>query len=310
MIGQSDSRYTSSAKFSLQNVFDRVPQWVNGAISHQESYAELWAEFIYTAPPFMAYYAVATNNTDWMDKAMGQCRAYRQALQPNNTSKDAAAAAGAWQHILGPEHEDLGLWATGNGWAAMGMARVLATLLHWPRTALSAPGQKAQADLFSWIGEILRAAMTSPKEKGLLGNYLHDSTWFGEVGGTALLTAAVYRVAALQEEASASAIFHGGGAGGGAAGAEKQLVRDTTHPGIEKPVSPQMLHWANENLLAITAHVTSNNDTARPCVNPLDWRDRAPWADADGSAAAESFLVMLYAAWRDCVVVGGGCWGG
>lgn len=221
MIGQTDKRYAEAAQRQFQH-FDKVPKWKNGAISHRDDYAELWADFIYMAPPFMAYYAVATNSTETIKKAIMQCLAYRQALKPN-TSSDAVSA-GTWQHILGPEHEDLGLWSTGNGWAAMGMARVLATLLHWPPTAVEANAQIAQADLFTWIGEILQGAMSSPKEDGLLRNYLNDTTWFGEVSGTALLTATVYRVAAMQEEASA--LFNG----------SAQKVRDT-HPDIKKPVS-------------------------------------------------------------------------
>lgn len=221
MIGQTDKRYAEAAQRQFQH-FDKVPKWKNGAISHRDDYAELWADFIYMAPPFMAYYAVATNSTETIKKAIMQCLAYRQALKPN-TSSDAVSA-GTWQHILGPVHEDLGRWSTGNGWAAMGMARVLATLLHWPPTAVEANAQIAQADLFTWIGEILQGAMSSPKEDGLLRNYLNDTTWFGEVSGTALLTATVYRVAAMQEEASA--LFNG----------SAQKVRDT-HPDIKKPVS-------------------------------------------------------------------------
>lgn len=152
------------------------------------------------APPFFAYYGPAFNTDEAIRFALGQCLLYRQALKPNTTSGEVSA--GAWQHILGSENEDLGLWSTGNGWAAMGMARVLATLLHWHPTKTGANPQIAQRDLFGWIGEILQAAMSSPKEEGLLRNYLNDTTWFGETSGTALLTATVYRVAVMQEEAS------------------------------------------------------------------------------------------------------------
>lgn len=285
MIGQTDTRYEAAAQRQFQH-FDTVPKWENGAISHRDDYAELWADFVYMAPPFMAYYAVATNSTETIKQAITQCLKYRQVLKPNTSSE--AVSAGTWQHIIGPKTEDLGLWSTGNGWAAMGMARVLATLLHWPPTAVEANAQIAQADLFTWIGEILQGAMSSSKHNGLLRNYLNDTSWFGEVSGTALLTATVYRLAALQEEASV--LFTG----------QAQKVRDS-HPGIKKPVTNQMLKWADENRQAIAMHVASNG-IASPTVNPLGWGDRTPYTK--GSPEGESFLVMMYAAWRDCIVAG------
>lgn len=59
-----------------------------------------------------------------------------------------------------------------------------------------------------------------------------------------------------------------------------------------------MLKWANENLVAIASHVDSYG-VARPAVNPLSWGDRTPYTN--GSPEGQSFLVLLYAAWRDCV---------
>ncbi|KAI5364905.1 Putative six-hairpin glycosidase superfamily, glycosyl hydrolase, family 88 [Septoria linicola] len=285
MIGQTDRRFMEAAKRQFEHL-ERVPTWENGAISHREDYAELWSDFVYMAPPFMAYYAVATNSTETIKKALMQCLKYRQVMRPNVSSE--SVSAGAWQHIVGPNNEDRGLWSTGNGWAAMGMARVLATLLHWPPTAIEADAQIAQADLFTWIGEILQAAMNSPKDKRLLRNYLNDTTWFGEVSGTAILTATVYRVAAMQEEASA--LFSG----------QAPKVKKS-HPGIQKPVSNKMLSWADENLKAIAAQV-QNNGLASPVVNPLGWGDRKLFTK--GSPEGESFLIMLYAAWRDCVKAG------
>ncbi|KAF2207194.1 hypothetical protein CERZMDRAFT_115366 [Cercospora zeae-maydis SCOH1-5] len=274
MIGQTDPKFADAAARQFEHL-KHAPQWENGAISHREDYAELWADFVYMALPFMAYQGVAVDDVDIVKQAIMQCLKYRQVLRPNVSS--GAVSAGTWQHIVGSKNTDLGLWSTGNGWAAMGMARVLATLLHWPRTAIEADAQIAQADLFTWIGEILQGAMASPKEDGLLRNYLNDTTTFGDISGTALLTATVYRVAAMQEEANA--LFNGSA----------------------RKVTDEMLRWAEENRKAIAMHVQSNGK-ARPVVNPLDWNDNSP--STKGSAEGEAFIVMLYAAWRDCVKAG------
>ncbi|GIZ48125.1 hypothetical protein CKM354_001119800 [Cercospora kikuchii] len=285
MIGQTDQKFADAATRQFKHL-NKVPKWENGAISHREDYAELWADFIYMAPPFMAYHGVAVGDVEIVKQAIMQCLKYRQVLKPNVSSE--AISAGTWQHIIGPKNADLGLWSTGNGWAAMGMARVLATLLHWPKTAVEADAQIAQADLFTWIGEILQGAMSSPMEDGLLRNYLNDTTWFGDLSGTALLTATVYRVAVMQEEASA--LFNG----------QAQKVRDT-HPDIKKPVSDEMLRWADDNRKNVAMYIQSNGK-ASPVVNPLGWNDATPYTK--GSPEGEAFTVMLYAAWRDCVKAG------
>lgn len=63
-------------------------------------------------------------------------------------------------------------------------------------------------------------------------------------------------------------------------------------------VTVEMLRWAGENTKAIAAHVDKIG-IASPAVNPLVWGDRTPYTK--GSPEGQSFLVLLYAAWRDCV---------
>lgn len=285
MIGQTDQRYLLAAVRQFAH-FNMIPRWPNGAISHRESSPQVWADFIYMAPPFVAYLATAVNSTEIMRQAVAQCLLYRQALQPN-VSTDAVSA-GAWQHILGGDSPDPSLWSTGNAWAAMGMTRVLATLLHWPRTAVEPDAQIAQADLFLWVGEILRAAAGSPLDDGLVRNRLNDTTWFGETSGTALLAATVYRLAVLQEEATS--LFNGGA---------KKLR--ALHPELQKPVTSEMLEWADKARKAVAAHVDEKG-IASPAVDPLDWNGQTPYTK--GSPEGQSFLVMLYASWRDCNIAG------
>lgn len=118
-----------------------------------------------------------------MATAVTQTRLYRDVLKGGSLN---------WMHIVGPQSQDTGLWSTGNGWACLGMVRVLHTLQKWPGSTdmTSQAGQ-----LKSWIKEILDGAMQSGTENSLLRNYLNDDSWFGEISGTALLSAMAYRMA-------------------------------------------------------------------------------------------------------------------
>lgn len=66
-------------------------------------------------------------------------------------------------------------------------------------------------------------------------------------------------------------------------------------------MTANMLAWAKENMDAIASHVDENG-LASPAVNPLGWGDRTPFTS--GSPEGQSFIVLLYAAWRDCVEAG------
>ena len=244
------------------------------------------------APPFLAYYGAATNNASVLKASVDQCCLYRQILLANTTSGQYStppvshpiAASGLWEHIIGPVNADSGLWSTGNGWAAAGMTRVLATVLkapsklynHHPTSANElSVSWKNQAinDLTAFICEILDAAMRMPMDRGLLLNYLDDTQWFGETSGSALMASVAYRLSVLAPSL-----------------------------GIEKAHVNNYVRWAEDiRCLFGQGHITSNG-TATPAVNPLGWNDKIPWTA--GSPEGQNFVVMMYAAWRDCVKAG------
>lgn len=254
------------------------------------------------APPFLAYYGVATNNVSVLQAAVEQCRLYRQILLANTTSgqftppvSHPEVAAGLWKHITGPVNDDAGLWSTGNAWAAAGMARVLATVLKAPpslffnnlpaHTSNLSVTWKNQAihDLTTFICEILDAAILMPTDGGLLHNYLDDTTWFGEISGSALLASVAYRLSVLAPSL-----------------------------GLADGKVQYYVEWAEEiRFIFGQGHMISNESygTATPAVNPLGWGDRKP--HTTGSPEGQNFVVMMYAAWRDCVYAGvNGCHGG
>lgn len=187
-----------------------------------------------------------------MAETVRQCGLQRDVLKSSGTL--------SWRHIIGPQSGDSGLWATGNGWAAYGMARVLNTVQKWSGS-LSMTSQAAQ--LKGWIKEILDGAMSSGLQNGLLRNYLDDTSWFGEISGTALLSAVAYRMAVNDPE-----------------------------------MFPQKyITWADKNRNALSSHGAGG--VFSPAVDPYDWHSRTE--HTTGSPEGQAFMVYLYAAYRDCV---------
>jgi len=232
------------------------------------------------APPFLAYYAVDTSNSTLLYEAVRQCSAYRQILQQPAL---LSPTAGLWQHIVGPQSADPGLWSTGNAWAAAGMTRVLATVTKAPEHLFeSLLASKAQIieELTGYIQEIVDGALGSSFDGGLLRNYMNDDNSFGEISGTTLIASVVYRMAVLQ-------------------------------PSIFYP-SSTYLTFANSVLSLLGSedstgepHISSGG-IAQPVVNPLNWFDPVPITAVNGTGSPEgqNFVVLMYAAWRDCVSFG------
>ncbi|KAK7034656.1 hypothetical protein VNI00_012298 [Paramarasmius palmivorus] len=260
LLGKTIPKYADAAEEQLDYVVNQAPRWSNGAISHRAEEPELWADFIYMAPPFIAYYGLDKSDASLIKEAVEQCKLYREVL--------LSSSPRLWKHIVGNLHPDPGHWSTGNAWAAAGMTRVLATVLRAPSYVVSASQKRTWAnELTSMIKEIVDGAITSPDDDGLLRNYLDDTTWFGEISGSSLISAVVYRMAILQPDV---------------------FARDT------------YLEWADATRETLgEGHVTEEG-IVRPAVNPLGWDDREPFVT--GSPEGQNFVVLMYAAWRDCVL--------
>jgi Glycosyl Hydrolase Family 88 len=214
-------------------------------------------------PPFLAYLSVSTGNIDYLHTALAQIQKYRDELRINEGQH-----AGQWRHIIGPQNQDEGAWASGCGWAAMGIARVLATIMKWKTTA---DWEDEQAQLKGYILELLDGALTSPRDptNRLLRNYLNDETYSGEAAGTALLAATAYRMAVLVPDE-----FGPNGIGG------------------------KYLAWADESRSVVERCIDENGLVA-PVVNPLRHRQREPLHG--GSPEGQCFVALMLAAYNDYI---------
>jgi rhamnogalacturonyl hydrolase YesR len=99
--------------------------------------------------PFLAYAGVQTHNSSLVVLAYDQVRLYRDALiKPGPYGP-------LWAHLkddVSKEFWDAGLWATGNGWAALGAVHVLAAIQKSEFKTQLAP---QAANLTAWAGEIV-----------------------------------------------------------------------------------------------------------------------------------------------------------
>ncbi|KAG8795856.1 hypothetical protein FRC12_008579, partial [Ceratobasidium sp. 428] len=181
--GASGGNFGQAATDQLTYLLTIAPKSPTGAISHRSDEVQLWSDFIYMVPPFLAYYGVINGNQTLLQEAYNQVKLYRDALLDGT---------GMWQHIKMGSLSDTGHWSTGNGWAAMGMLRVLATIRgsQWAN-----PLKSQTRDLENWTSEILDATWSHLNSDGLFYNYADDPSTFPDAASTALLAACTYRLA-------------------------------------------------------------------------------------------------------------------
>jgi rhamnogalacturonyl hydrolase YesR len=199
----------------LDYLLNVAPKAADGTISTRESEVQLWSDFVYMAPPFIAYYGAlegGSTGATLLQTAYDQVRLYRAVLFDQGV--------GLWRHIALGSWSDPTHWATGNAWAAAGVLRVLATIKHSPEAGSM---QSQQNDLAQWAGEtltgvwkyqvrtslpplsparllfraLLNTNATVQQANGTLLNYLDQPNSFADSSSTALLAAATFRYASI-----------------------------------------------------------------------------------------------------------------
>ncbi|TFK52313.1 hypothetical protein OE88DRAFT_1657509 [Heliocybe sulcata] len=180
--------YEQAAKDQLDFLF-LGPRTDDGAISHRTEQVQLWSDYVYMVPPFLAYYGVTTGNQSLLAEAYNQCKLYRSYLRDES-------AGGLWKHIVLGDWDDQDHWSTGNGWAAGGMLRVLATIQH---SDYADAMKSEQSDLATWVEEIHTAMYPWLQLSGVFRNYadipVDGNRNFEDAASAALLAATVYRLA-------------------------------------------------------------------------------------------------------------------
>lgn len=173
-----ESRYREAAERMLQYLLHQAPRTGNNCICHNEisfhegySADQVWVDSIYMAPPFLAVMGE-------LEEAVAQIEGYLSYLKDEET--------GLLYHIY-----DAGTdrfvrkvrWATGNGWALLGIARVA-------ETALQKGDGEAARKMIQQSKAVLDAMLKYQLTDGRFHDILDDAESFVE--GTAAMMMATY----------------------------------------------------------------------------------------------------------------------
>ncbi|KAF9003064.1 Six-hairpin glycosidase-like protein [Cyathus striatus] len=267
--------YATAATDQLNFLLTKVPRASDGTISHRVSEVQLWSDFVYMVPPFLAYYAMLSRNRTLLEESYNQIKLYRTHLFDPNVNM--------WRHVLeGTEGNDEGYWTTGNGWAAAGMLRVWATI-HNSEYANSMKNE--QKDLINWVMEIHDGVYAHLDDTGLFNNYPDQPSTaqgnFVDGSSTALLASTVYRLALLQPvykhlpnaERSRIAL---------------SSINNTALHSDANSTSPFLGY----------AHFTPTGFLT-PVVNPHSYG-----VEGNESAEGQAFVVQMHAGWREWIAEG------
>ena len=176
-----DPYYLRGAERMLDYLLHAAPRTADGIICHNnvsfhEGYSarQLWVDGIYMVPPFLAVMGKT-------EEAAGQIRGYIRHLFDEQ--------AGLFFHIIDAESGRFVRkvhWATGNGWALMGLARVI-----------EAAGEQGLEQIREELGGFLRRLLDSMLAlqcpDGRFHDILDDPDSFPDGTSALMMAAAVYR---------------------------------------------------------------------------------------------------------------------
>ncbi|CUA74419.1 hypothetical protein RSOLAG22IIIB_11218 [Rhizoctonia solani] len=295
------SDFQAAARDQLTWLLYHVPRSSNGAISHRNEQVQLWSDYIYMVPPFLAYYGASTSNRTLVGEAYNQIKLYRDVLLDKPT--------GLWQHIRQGSFEDRGLWSTGSGWAAMGSMRVAATI----RAAGYANEFTSELDdLEAWTGEILNGMWPLLTEQGLFYNYANDPKTFLDSASTALIAACTYRAAVMFNNTKhieqAERVYNViGGTGAANLNAYSAETTKRYHAARQVHHRVQLSHLqyrSESDPVPLVSPITRRQSQASkhitaegwltPVVNPHSFHH-----EGQHSAEGQAFVLMMYAARND-----------
>ncbi|KIW46483.1 uncharacterized protein PV06_02153 [Exophiala oligosperma] len=295
LLGGHDQTYSDAARRQAEYLMFNATRLhinqTNLAISHRDEPPELWGDFIYMVPPFLAYYGAVNHDLYPLQEAVRQCQLYNDVLETDIVLESGKICRGLWRHIVsGPAElpsgvccSDSNVWLTSNAWAVAGMTRVLATVLKWSPPATSSINLTAYDDfvgatkdvLINIINSMLTCTIAQGRDmsSGLLRNYLDGrarlpaADAFGDTAGTALMAAAVCRLAVL-------------------------------FPGLF--AASDILHWADANWYAVIKHIDKSGIVG-PVADVSNVPSKVPVRQ---TSEGQSMALLMYSARRDCVRAG------
>jgi unsaturated rhamnogalacturonyl hydrolase len=168
-----DETLQAAAERMLTFLLYQAPRTREGIIYHNHIEHRVWVDAFYMAPPFLA---VAGQPQEAVKQVLG----YRKILW--NPEKKL------YYHIWDEDRQVFErklLWGVGNGWAAAGMARVIA--------ALPESMQAEKTLIASFVQEVLDGALACQRPDGLFHDILDDPTTFVETNAAQMFSYTIYR---------------------------------------------------------------------------------------------------------------------
>lgn len=96
LLSKTNDTYEQASVEQIQYLLEQAQRYQNesGAISQRVDVAELWADFMYMAPPFIAYYAADTANESLLEESYKQRAYYRESFNLSLSRMSRTAAYG------------------------------------------------------------------------------------------------------------------------------------------------------------------------------------------------------------------------
>ncbi|KAF5350046.1 hypothetical protein D9756_009198 [Leucocoprinus leucothites] len=275
--------FASAARAEVDYLLNFAPRTPDGAISHRVSELQLWSDFVYMVPPFLAYYGVMTENRTLLLEAYNQINLHRKHLRDQD-------ADSRWKHVLGsdasgPGHDE-DHWTTGNGWAAAGILRVLATFRN---SQYANTLKDEQKDLGNWVKEIHDGMYAVLDDSvNMFANYPDVSADspgnFHDASGSALLASTVFRGAVMLDQFTHVP----------AAEKIRRTLLSPSGTASSSAASSTDLSPTFENYVHLT-----KEGWLTPVVDPNSYGQQG-----SQSPESEAFVLQLHSAWRDWVADG------
>ena len=177
----NDEFFLKGAQQMLDYLMNRAPRTSDGIICHNNiSFAEgfskyqLWIDGLYMVPPFLAVMGE-------IDEAVYQIRGYVRHLYLEEHR--------LFYHIKDVQKNQYVRqvhWATGNGWALMGLSRVIEEAINQSRTDIF-------EELTAFLNELLESVLQYQIPDGRFHDILDDPESFIDGTSAMMMAATVYR---------------------------------------------------------------------------------------------------------------------
>ncbi len=176
-----DRFYKDGADRMLDYLLNTAPRTSEGIICHnivsfEEGYSpfQVWVDGLYMVPPFLTAMG-------YMDEAHKQVRGYIRYLYDEEFHLFYHKYDAGTKRYVRKLH-----WATGNGWAVMGLARIIEDAIFNKRTDI-------QNELMAVFTDLIRAMLKYQLKDGRFYDVLDDPDSFTDGTSSMMLSAAIYR---------------------------------------------------------------------------------------------------------------------